>query len=64
MVLVVANTTQRLVYNTLELEVTDNWLTADDLYVDITENYVLLRDGKGSLLLDIEGVILTAPMEE
>ena len=67
MVLVTENTTQRLVYNTLEFEVTDNWLTADDLYVDINKNYVLLRDSEGNLLLDSEGVILTAkaaPVEE
>lgn len=67
MVLVTENKTQRLVYNTLEFEVTDNWLTADDLYVDINKNYVLLRDKENILLLDSEGVILTAktaPTEE
>lgn len=59
-----ADSTQRLVYNTLEFEITDNWLTVDDLYVDINKNYVLLRDSEDILLLDSEGVILTAPMEE
>lgn len=63
MLLVATNGEQQLVFNTLTFTVNENWLTIDDLYIDITDGYVILKDNSGDVLVDINGVILTA-MEE
>ena len=60
MLLVATNGEQQLVFNTLTFTVNENWLTIDDLYTDITDGYVVLKDNSGDLLIDINGVMLTA----
>ena len=60
MLLVATNGEQQLVFNTLTFTVNENWLTVDDLYADITDGYVVLKNNSGDLLIDINGVILTA----